>query len=95
MRHNLSNTTKTICLAAITAVVACGDDTSSAPQLFGVSDQAIESRQEAEAFAVQLLGGRVLTSEQDFERGRDVYEVEIIRASGAIVEIEIEVSTVG
>ena len=95
MRLKLSNTTQTICLsAAALTIAACGGEpSSSSSELFGASTQAITSRQEAETLAIQLLGGRVLTSEEDNERGRDVYEVEVMRDSGSIVEIEFEVST--
>ena len=88
--------TQTFCLAAVVlSAVACGGDSSSSssPALFEASTRTIDSRQEAESLAVQLLGGRVLTSEEDVERGRDVYEVEVMRETGSVVEIEIEVST--
>jgi uncharacterized membrane protein YkoI len=74
--------------------VACGDDgASSGAGLFGTSASGLVTRQEAEDLAVQLLGGRILASERDFERGREVFEIEVLRLSGSVVEIEIEVES--
>lgn len=73
--------------------VACGDDASTGAGLFGTSASGLVTRQEAEDLAVQLLGGRILASEQEFERGREVFEIEVLRLSGSVVEIEIELET--
>ncbi|MEL7371364.1 MAG: PepSY domain-containing protein [Myxococcota bacterium] len=94
MRLNLFNKAQMFWPAAVVCLAACGDNASTSfAGLFSDSSRAIASRQEAEALAGQLVGGRVLTSKQDVERDRDVYGVEVVRPSGSVVEIEIEVST--
>lgn len=85
-------------LAAATALsgltAACGDDEMAGePGLFGTTASGLVTRQEAEDRAVQLLGGQILASEREFERGREVFEVEVLRLSGSVVEIEIEVES--
>ncbi|MEM7678503.1 MAG: PepSY domain-containing protein, partial [Myxococcota bacterium] len=93
MKPNFISTTSAFRVAALVGLAACGGETSVSSELFENSRRAVASRQDAENLAIELLGGRVLASEQDFERGRDVYEIEVMRPSGAVVEIEIEVST--
>jgi len=81
-------------LAVFGLVAACGNDGATGePGLFGTSERALVERREAEDLAVRLLGGRILASEKEFERGREVFEVDVLRLSGSVVEIEIEVET--
>lgn len=74
-------------------VVACGTGMPDSNNLFGLSESGLVTRQEAEARALELLDGRVLSSERDEERGIDVYEIDVLRASGSVVEITIVVET--
>lgn len=83
-------------LAAATALsgltAACGG-MAAEPGLFETTASGLVTRQEAEDRAVQLLGGQVLSSEREFERGYEVFEIEVLRLSGSMVEIEIEVES--
>jgi len=76
-------------------VVACGEDgvPTSSKSLFDISSSSLTSREEAEDLAVRLLGGRILASERRQERGREVFEIEVLRLSGSVVEIDVEAAS--
>ncbi|HJL39896.1 MAG TPA: PepSY domain-containing protein [Myxococcales bacterium LLY-WYZ-16_1] len=82
-------------LWTILGVAACGSGSGMDPSesgLFGTAAGAL-NREEAEKTAASLLNGRVLASENALERGAEVYEVDVLLPSGAVVEVEIEVAT--
>jgi uncharacterized membrane protein YkoI len=77
----------------LTLTSACGDDGQPTTGLFETTGRAVVTRQEAEGLARSLLGGTVLASERDEERGVDVFEIDLLLASGGVVEITIEVES--
>lgn len=93
---------KLISFAAAALVGACGTSTPQTPR-FDVNASALldgpfRDREDlgeavdaegARSIAERLLGGQALAIEFEVERGLDVYEVEVRRPSGSVVEIEI------
>lgn len=94
-----ATTTKLLSPLPLLLLAACGGDPDAAPgTLVGLSDltgspfvagSGAVDRAGAEQRALDLLGGTVLDVEAEFERGLEIWEVEVRRSSGALVEIDI------
>ncbi|MEQ8276350.1 MAG: PepSY domain-containing protein [Deltaproteobacteria bacterium] len=82
-------------------LVACGGATTNGTSLSthdlegGPFDSApeVQDRASAEARAVALFGGDVISSKLDVERGLSVFEIKLLLPSSAVIEVSIEEST--
>ncbi len=91
---------KTELMLALLALgsVACGDEPGTNLSAQQLRDGPLPSgagpldRRGAERRALELLGGTVLAAERSEERGLPVFEVDVRRASGALVEIDLAVA---
>ncbi len=91
----------TLSLFTFGLLVACGgaatDGTSlSTHDLEGGpfdSTPEVQDRGSAEARAVALFGGDVISSKLDVERGLSVFEIKLLLPSSAVIEVSIEEST--
>jgi len=81
-------------IALILPLAACGGADTVAPgdlspSPFSTTAQGLVSQPEAESVAAQAAGGTVMGSELRLERGLEVYEVDVLRPSGTLVQVEV------
>ncbi len=96
MRHNILSLFFTTSFA-----FACGGTMSDGASLSTrdleggpfESTSEVQDRASAEARAQSFFGGDVISSKVDVERGLSVFEIKILLASGAVIEVTLEEST--